>query len=74
EEQDPEEEEQDSEEDQPPEEQPPQEESAAPAPRPELTSAELTDLLDQLEELEAQAMAMDRARREQDQADVEKDW
>lgn len=67
----------DEEESPPPDEEPPPaqpQEQLQAQPRPELTAAELAELLDQLEELEAKAMEMDRQRRAQAQADVEKDW
>jgi len=68
--------EQDPADQEPPEDQPapePQEQRAA-QPRPELSAAEVADLMEQLEELEEMAMELDRQRRAQDQVDVEKDW
>lgn len=60
----------------PPEDQQPPEAQEQPTaqPRPELSAAEVADLMEQLEELEAMAMELDRQRRAQEQADVEKDW
>lgn len=46
----------------------------APQPRPELTPAQLADLLEKLEDLEQKAMEMDRLRRAQQRAGAEKDW
>jgi Ca-activated chloride channel family protein len=69
----PSEDEQDQDEQQqpPPDEAEPQQQ---PQPRPELTPAQLADLLEKLEELEQKAMEMDRLRRAQAQAGAEKDW
>jgi len=61
--------------DQPDDQQPPEpQEQTTAQPRPELSAAEVADLMEELEELEAMAMELDRQRRAQEQADVEKDW
>lgn len=62
------------EEQQPPEDPSEQEAPAAQAPQPQLTAAQMQELLDKLEALEEQALAMARERRARERESVEKDW
>jgi Tfp pilus assembly protein PilF len=74
---------QEGDQDQPPEDQegegqdePPEGDEQPPVPQPvqPLTAAERAELLDKLEELEEQALAMERERRARERVAVEKDW